>query len=75
MVAAMSETNRSELLRALAELARHYPHWRFGQLVANVAGWADVDIWDAEDRQLLAAAKAHLEQLARRTEDVRPCPR
>ena len=53
--------DRSELFAALAELSRKYPHWRFGQLVANVAGWADVDAWDVEDEQLLAAAAAHLE--------------
>ena len=48
------------MFAALAELARRYPHWRVGQLVANVAGWADVEVWDAEDDQLLAAAREHL---------------
>jgi hypothetical protein len=42
-----------ELLNALEELWRKYPHWRFGQLVCNVAGWADVNPWDVEDHQLL----------------------
>ena len=46
----------------VAELRRRYPEWRFGQLIANVAGWADQEIWDVEDEQLLAAAQAHLEQ-------------
>jgi hypothetical protein len=32
--------------------------------VANVAGWADQEIWDVEDQQLLAAARLHLSQLA-----------
>ena len=36
----MSETDRAEAFAALAELARRYPHWRIGQLVTNVAGWA-----------------------------------
>ena len=54
-------TERAETFETLAELARRYPHWRIGQLVANVAGWADADVWDVEDGQLLAAAKAHLE--------------
>jgi hypothetical protein len=42
-----------ELLHALEELWRKYPHWRFGQLVCNVAGWADANPWDVEDQQLL----------------------
>jgi hypothetical protein len=60
----MSESERTELFGILAEMARRYPHWRIGQLVANVAGWADADLWNAEDAQLLAAARAHLEGLS-----------
>lgn len=55
-----TDRDRGELFAALAELGRRYPHWRVGQLVANVAGWADTDVWDAEDAELLAAARAHL---------------
>jgi hypothetical protein len=43
-------------------LCRRYPEWRFGQLVANVAGWADQEIWDVEDERLLEAALLHLQQ-------------
>ena len=46
-----------ELIRALEDLCRRFPHWRFGQLVCNVAGWADVDVWDVEDDQLLQAIR------------------
>jgi hypothetical protein len=60
----MNDERRVDLLEALAELCRRYPHWRLGQLVANVAGWADQEIWDVEDEQLLAAARSHLQQLA-----------
>lgn len=56
----MTEPERMELFTALAELSRRYPHWRIGQLVANVAGWADAEIWDAEDASLLAAVRGHL---------------
>ena len=56
----MTDPARTELFAALSELARRYPHWRVGQLIANVAGWADAEVWDAEDAQLLAAARAHL---------------
>jgi hypothetical protein len=56
----MNNTERAEVFAALAELARRYPHWRIGQLVANVAGWADAEIWDVEDEQLLSALRTHL---------------
>ncbi len=59
----MNNERRAELLEAIADLSRRYPHWRLGQLVANVAGWADQEIWDVEDEQLLTAAQSHLRQL------------
>ncbi len=59
----MNSQARAELLASIAELCRRYPDWRLGQLVANVAGWADEEIWDVEDEQLLVAAQAHLRQL------------
>ncbi|MGI6416207.1 MAG: hypothetical protein ACOX1P_11100 [Thermoguttaceae bacterium] len=52
----------AELMEVLAELHRRYPDWRLGQLVANVAGWADREIWDVEDKQLFEAARSHLHQ-------------
>jgi hypothetical protein len=57
----MIPQSRAELFEALAEMCRRDPSWRFGQLVSNLAGWADFDIWDAEDEQLLAAARVHLD--------------
>jgi hypothetical protein len=57
---------RTELLAAIAELCERYPHWRLGQLVANVAGWADQEIWDVEDLQLLESSRLHLSQLTPR---------
>jgi hypothetical protein len=59
----MNSERRADLLEEIAELCRRYPNWRLGQLVANVAGWADQDIWDVEDEQLLAAVQLHLRQL------------
>jgi len=60
-----SSTN--ELTTALAALHERYPHWRFGQLVANVAAWAGdeqpAEIWDVTDEQLLQAALAQLARL------------
>jgi hypothetical protein len=60
----MTAKDHAALLDVLAELSRRYPEWRFGQLISNVAGWADVDVWDVEDDQLMAAARAHLEAAA-----------
>ena len=54
----------------LGLLKRRFPEAPFGfllgslgQLIANVAGWADQEIWDVEDEQLLQAARLHLQQL------------
>jgi hypothetical protein len=58
----MKQEQRTELLRVIAELWSRYPDWRLGQLVANVAGWADQGIWDVEDQQLFDAARLHLDQ-------------
>jgi hypothetical protein len=68
----MTGLERAEVFAALAELARHYPHWRVGQLVANVAGWADAEVWDAEDEQLLSAAREHLGVLMQRNGETTP---
>ncbi len=54
----MSDAYHEEIVRAVAELCERYPHWRFGQLVANIAGWADQEIWDVEDELLLKAARS-----------------
>ena len=67
----MNKCDRTELLDTLAELQRRYPEWRLGQLISNVAGWADQNIWDIEDDQLLAAAKEHLQALAQRKQEAR----
>lgn len=53
---------RAELMEAIAVLWDRYPHWRLGQLIANVAGWADQDVWDADNAKLLDAAQLHLSQ-------------
>ncbi len=67
----MNSAQRTELFAVLDELAHRYPDWRLGQLVANVAGWADQDVWDVEDERLLEAAKLHLAELATRSAEVR----
>jgi hypothetical protein len=52
---------REELLACLTELSAIAPDLRLGQLVANLATLAQgakiEAIWDAEDEELLAAAR------------------
>ena len=55
---------REELLDTLQSLGRWYPQWRFGQLVWQVASWANAALYDIEDEALRAAGKKHLERLA-----------
>jgi len=61
----MRSDRRRELLKTLGELSDHCPDVRLGQLIANLATLvkgAQVEaIWDAEDEELLEAAKRQLE--------------
>jgi hypothetical protein len=63
------KSSRSELLELIEQLSEEASELRFGQLVANLAtlalGAKDEAIWDAEDEQLVAAARrllAHYQQ-------------
>lgn len=60
-----TEQIRLELLDALAQLSRLRPEWRLGQTMANLAmtaGRLDAGgVWDLEDEEALAAAKALIE--------------
>ena len=62
----MNDCRRDRLLEAISALRSRYPAWRFGQLVANVTDWADQNIWDIEDEELLAAAEGHLQRVAQK---------
>jgi hypothetical protein len=61
-----AEQSRHELLDALCQLSRIRPQWRLGQTVANLAmtaGRLDAGgVWDLEDDEALAAARALIEQ-------------
>jgi len=61
----MTSETRRELLRMLDELSAQCPEVRFGQLMANLATLAKGPtveaIWDAEDEELLQAARQQLE--------------
>jgi hypothetical protein len=62
----MIPAERLPVFEALAAMCRRYPDWRLGQIVCNVAGWAEADVWDVEDDQLLAAVEGHLQRRAAR---------
>ena len=70
----MNDSTRSELLTLIAELGAAAPDLRLGQLLANVAtlarGTSGAAVWDAEDDELLAAARRLLDRYHSRVEPV-----
>ena len=64
----MTHPVRQELLTSLAELSPAMPDVRFGQLIANLStlarGLSAEGLWDAEDDELLAAAREQLAYFA-----------
>ena len=51
------------VLQAIHEIWQAHPDWRLGQLLCNVAAWADPTqdgVWDIEDDVLVAEVKRHL---------------
>jgi hypothetical protein len=70
----MTTATRQELLGVIAELGELAPDLRLGQLVANLAtlarGAKVEAVWDAEDDELLAAARRLRERYRGRNESV-----
>lgn len=60
----MTAPVRQELLAILAELSSACPEMRFGQLIANLSTLAKSPtaegLWEAEDDELLTAARKQL---------------
>lgn len=73
----MNNETRSELLSIIAQISAHAPELRLGQLVANIATLArgaDVQaVWDAEDDELLSAARRLLVHYADRGDCAQRC--
>lgn len=71
---AMTNGTRQELLATIAELSKLAPDLRLGQLIANLAtlarGAKVEAVWDAEDDELLAAARRLRERYRGRNEAV-----
>ncbi len=57
---------RRAILLAMADMSERYPEMRFGQLVANIASWANgptaAAVWDVEDDEFLAGIQSHISQ-------------
>jgi hypothetical protein len=66
--------SRKELLTLLAELSDSDAELRFGQLIANLAtlalGTKPEAVWDAEDEELLVAARRLSEHYRARDANV-----
>src|SRR5437764_15136187 len=69
-----AEEIRLELLAALSQLSQLRPEWRLGQTLANLAmtaGRMDPGgVWDLEDEEALAAAKALIGQYSEIASEV-----
>lgn len=55
----------NEVLAQVEELWRLYPDWRLGQLLCNVAAWADPtpeSVWNVEDNEIVAQIQEHLQK-------------
>jgi hypothetical protein len=63
----MRDIDRIEIvLNAIERLWRKHADFRLGQLVCNVASWADPlhdSVWDLPDEVILAQVERHLAQL------------
>lgn len=66
----MIDPTRRNVLRELERLSELAPDLRFGQMIANLAFLAagpwNETLWDLDDKQLLAAIRQQLTELAAR---------
>ncbi|MBW3539175.1 MAG: hypothetical protein KY476_02800 [Planctomycetes bacterium] len=56
-----------KVLERVGDMWRRHPDWRLGQLLCNVATWAEDDVWDIEEDVLTAEIDRHIEQFDRRS--------
>lgn len=49
-----------EVLAEIERIWRMYPDMRLGQLVSNIADWAETSVWDIEEDDLTAEIQRHL---------------
>lgn len=57
----MRDPNRlGDVLQAVENIWRRYPDMRLGQLISNLADWAEQSVWDIEEDALVAEIERHL---------------
>jgi len=62
----MRDPNRiGSVLHAVEKIWRLYPDMRLGQLVTNLADWAEESVWDIEEDALVAEIERHLDNSER----------
>jgi hypothetical protein len=62
----MNADTRKELIRLIERMSDEHPNWRLGQMIINLAGLTNAEVWDVEDEELLESAKTHLDNVAAR---------
>lgn len=53
------------VLSELERIWKRHPDWRLGQLVSNLADWAEESVWDIEEDTLIREIQTHLSNLER----------
>lgn len=48
------------VLEHIEKIWREHPDWRLGQLLSNLAMWADESVWDIEEDTLVREIEEHL---------------
>jgi hypothetical protein len=67
----MRDPNRiPTVLRELERIWSRHPDWRLGQLISNIASWADEDVWDIEEDEMISEIDRHVRQWDERTSDA-----
>jgi uncharacterized protein YihD (DUF1040 family) len=57
----MRDPNRiGDVLQAVEKIWQRYPDMRLGQLISNLADWAEESVWDIEEDALVAEIERHL---------------
>lgn len=65
----MRDPNRiPAVLKELERVWQLYPDMRLGQLVSNIADWAEESVWDIEEDTLIAEIQRHVAQSPRPAE-------
>jgi hypothetical protein len=62
------------VLEQLERIWTRHPDWRLGQLVSNIASWADQDVWNLEEEALVREVDRHVRLWDEHLEQAGPLP-